>query len=324
MHRFAAALLAIGLVLLIGCAGPAQSPVAPAAVAPTLIPATSTTSPLPTPTATPTATPEPAPVRFAVIGDYGLAGEPARDVAALIKSWQPEFIITLGDNNYPHGAAATIDQNVGQYYHEYIAPYTGTYGAGAATNRFFPTLGNHDWETSGAAPYLDYFTLPGNERYYAFTWGPLRLFALDSALDEPDGVRAGSIQAGWLQQELAASTACWNLVYMHHAPFSSGDHGSSEWMRWPYQSWGADAVLAGHDHHYERLILDGLPYFVNGLGGGARYRLGSPQPGSEVRYNAEVGAMLVEATPVELTFQFVTRSGEVVDTYRLRQEAGGC
>ncbi len=85
--------------------------------------------------------------------------------------------MTTGDNNYPDGAAATIDENIGQYYADFIYPYTGSYGTGAASNRFFPSLGNHDWYTTGAMPYLDYFALPGNERYYRFTRGPVEFFA---------------------------------------------------------------------------------------------------------------------------------------------------
>ncbi|NIW44652.1 MAG: hypothetical protein GWN30_07780, partial [Gammaproteobacteria bacterium] len=57
---------------------------------------------------------------FAVIGDYGLAGQQEADVASLVESWNPEFIITVGDNNYPDGKAETIDENIGQYYAEYI------------------------------------------------------------------------------------------------------------------------------------------------------------------------------------------------------------
>src|SRR5215210_931586 len=79
--------------------------------------------------------------RFAVVGDFGYAGQPEADVANLVNSWQPEFVITTGDNNYEVGAAATIDANIGQYYHQFIYPYTGAYGAGAAFNRFFPVLG---------------------------------------------------------------------------------------------------------------------------------------------------------------------------------------
>ena len=119
-------------------------------------------------------------VRFAVIGDYGLAGEHLDAVAKLVKNWQPDIILTVGDNNYPEGEAATIDENIGAYFHEFIFPYTGVYGEGAQENRFFPALGNHDWNTLGAQPYLDYFPLPGNERYYDFVWGPVHFFAIDS------------------------------------------------------------------------------------------------------------------------------------------------
>ncbi len=284
---------------------------------PTLPP---TVTPTPTPTATPTPTPTSLPpTRIAVIGDYGLAGEPAAQVASLVKGWNPDVIITLGDNNYPHGASSTIDQNVGQYYHDFIAPYNGRFGAGSDRNRFFPVLGNHDWEAAGAKPYLDYFTLPDNERYYAVTAGSVRLFALDSYPEEPDGVSPDSRQAVWLRQALEQSTACWNIVYMHHAPFSSGLHGSSEWMQWPFQAWGADAVLGGHDHHYERIMRDGLPYIVNGLGGGARYPVGKPVASSVVQYRAQHGAMLIEATSGGISFQFVTHTGETIDTYEQQQ-----
>ncbi len=143
----------------------------------------------PTATATPTLTPEPQSVKFAVIGDFGLDGSAEADVSTLIHSWKPDFIITVGDNNYPSGAASTIDANIGKYYHDYIFPYIGTYGSGSDINRFFPTLGNHDWYTPNAQPYFDYFTLPGNERYYDFVWGPLHFFALDSDEHEPDGIK---------------------------------------------------------------------------------------------------------------------------------------
>ncbi|WP_337288947.1 metallophosphoesterase [Candidatus Methylomirabilis sp.] len=192
----------------------------------------------------------------------------------------------------------------------------GLRGPGATINRFFPSLGNHDWATTGAQPYLDYFTLPNNERYYDVVWGPVHLFAIDSDPNEPDGVTSTSVQAGWLQGELAASTACWKLVYMHHPPYSSGStHGSSTWMQWPYQSWGASVVMAGHDHDYERIIQGGFPYFVNGLGGRSIYSFGTPVSGSQVRYNGDYGAMLVDADEAGITFQFMSRTGTLIDTY---------
>ena len=65
-------------------------------------------------------------VRFATIGDYGWDGVPLADVANLIKSWNPDHILALGDNNYEDGAASTIDANIGKYFHDFIHPYTGS------------------------------------------------------------------------------------------------------------------------------------------------------------------------------------------------------
>ena len=86
-------------------------------------------------------------------------------------------------------------------------------------------------------------------------------------------------------------------------------------MRWPFADWGANAVLSGHDHSYERLLVDGIPYIVNGLGGGEIYAFRTPLPQSIVRYNTTYGAMLVTATQTQLTFEFYTRRGVLVDTY---------
>ena len=258
-------------------------------------------------------------VRLAVIGDYGAAGPAEGDVANLVKSWSPDYILTTGDNNYPTGSYESIDTNIGQYFHEYISPYNGSYGVGAVENRFFPTLGNHDYDTDNAQPYFDYFTLPGNGRYYDVVFGPVHFFAINSDWREPDGVGRSSIQAGWLKVELASSTSPWKLVVFHAAPYSSGWQGSTDWMRWPFQEWGATAVIAGHDHLYERLEINGFPYFTNGLGGGAIYTFEAPIPGSQVRYNADYGAMLIVANETQITFQFINRDGDVIDTYQINR-----
>ncbi len=253
-------------------------------------------------------------VRFAVIGDYGQAGPAAEAVARLVRSWAPDFIVTTGDNNYPRGEAQTIDENIGRYYHMFIAPYRGRYGPGADRPRFFPALGNHDWATAQAAPYLDYFTLPGNERYYEVRWGPVQLFVLDSDPREPDGIMVNSRQARWLRERLQVSDAPWRLVVLHHPPYSSSLHGSTQALQWPFAAWGATAVLAGHDHVYERIERDGVLYFVNGLGGHpARYPFRDPIPGSRVRYRDQHGAMRVEADPCRITFEFITVDGRRID-----------
>ncbi|MBK8905879.1 MAG: metallophosphoesterase [Anaerolineaceae bacterium] len=257
-------------------------------------------------------------VILTVIGDFGYAGTPEADVANLVHSWNVDYVLTTGDNNYPDGAASTIDANIGQYYQQYIGSYTGSYGPGAVENRFFPVPGNHDWNTGTLQPYLDYFTLPGNERYYEVELGPVHLFALDSDSGEPDGRTAASTQASWLQAELTSSSAPWKLVTLHHPPYSSSSvHGSDPDMQWPFADWGATAVLAGHDHTYERLQQDGIPYFVNGLGGRSIYSLGNPLPGSVVRYNLDYGAMRLEAGPHCLNFSFYSRGGSLIDSITL-------
>jgi hypothetical protein len=265
-------------------------------------------------------------VRFAAIGDYGTGDANTEGrVANLVKSWNPDFIITLGDNNYPVGAQATIQANIGAFYGDYIT-------ADLATNRFWPSLGNHDWYTDLALPYLNYFTLPGNERYYDLVKGPVHLFAIDSEAvnpnaplqGEPDGVTAGSVQGQDMLARIDNSTACWQIAYFHHAPYSSANHGSNTNLQWPFkdgQGEDADAVLAGHDHSYERVIVDGLAYFVNGLGGASQYTFGTPVNGSVIRYRDKHGAMLLTATETMLTFTFVTVDGEVIDTYAI---GGGC
>jgi tartrate-resistant acid phosphatase type 5 len=257
-------------------------------------------------------------IRFGVIGDYGDGSQDETDVADLVKSWSPDFIITVGDNNYNDGAASTIDVNIGQDYHSFIFPYIGGYGAGADKNRFFPSLGNHDWYTSGAGPYLDYFILPGNERYYDFVWGTVHLFALDSDTKEPSGTSSTSTQGTWLKNKLTASTAKWKVVYFHHAPYSSGEHGNSTWMQWPFQAWGATIVLAGHDHHYERIIVNGFPYIVNGLGGSSRYSVGPSVPGSVKKYNSNYGALSVTVDGTNsMKLEFFTRAKELIDSYTI-------
>jgi tartrate-resistant acid phosphatase type 5 len=262
-------------------------------------------------------------VRFAVIGDFGKASTPEADVARLVKSWNPDHVLTVGDNNYPDGEASTIDENIGQYYRTFIYPYTGRYGAGATVNRFWATLGNHEYRTTGARPYLDYFKFPGNERYYAVRQGPVHFFAVNSNSEEPNGNDRSSTQAVWLKNALAMSTAPWKVVFFHHAPYSSGSHGNSSVMQWPFQTWGAHIVLSGHDHVYERLIVNGFPYIVNGLGGKTRYSWGTVKSGSVVRYNSDFGAQLVDATDRSMTLKFYTRTGSLIDTYTMTKSGTG-
>ncbi len=256
-----------------------------------------------------------------MIGDFGTGGQAEGEVAEQVHAWGPDVVLTLGDNNYPVGAAMTLDAHVGAFYARYIHPYKGAYPPGAKKNRFFPALGNHDWGLGNVRPHEAYFELPGNERYYTVRLGDVAVFVLDSDPHEPDGIDAHSAQARWLREGLARSDAAFKVVTMHHPPFSSGRHGSQAVMQWPFGQWGADLVLAGHDHTYERIEREGVTYVVNGLGGRGQYQLGTPVEGSQVQFNADHGALFLEADATELKARFVTHAGLQVDEFRLVADA---
>ncbi len=181
------------------------------------------------------------PLVFAAFGDYGYSdASNEQAVANIVDSKGVDLIVTTGDNSYnasePSGISQ-IDWNIGKSYADYIGNYTGAYGSGSTTNRFFPAPGNHDYtDGAGISAYLSYFTLPGagitspgasgSELYYDFVEGPVHFFAIDSDQGQ-SGVDIDA-QKTWLQAQLAASTSPWKVVYFHHAAFSSStSHGSS-------------------------------------------------------------------------------------------------
>ena len=137
-------------------------------------------------------------------------------------------------------------------------------------------------------------------------------------------------QQAWLSSTLCGSNANWKFVYMHHAPFSSGGHYRAKLRQLRYQQWGADAVFAGHNHLYERVIrTDGInkcmPYFVSGFSGKSKYGFGPPIDGSMCRYNGFHGAMLVTVYGRWADFRFYSiddkdsgaNGGRLIDRYVL-------
>ena len=286
--------------------------------------------------------PDPKLVRFVVIGDFGYSKYHCEGVVSkMVQSWHKrlpvDFVITVGDDNYNRGKQATIKRNITDHYDNFVRERI-----------FFPTLGNHDWDTvrkepeytwGTPYPYLDYFDYlkqhsPNSQpavqgRYYNVSPNPLvDLFALDSDYREQDGTCCNSKQAGWLRGALADSKAPWKLVYFHHPPYTTArEDAPGAWMRWPFKQWCATSVLSGHEHAYERLDIEGLPYFVNGLGGNPwlyDQRSCPVQPGSQKRYNAAHGAMMVVANSREMEFCFYSVKRKApIDIYR-QQVPQGC
>jgi tartrate-resistant acid phosphatase type 5 len=363
----------------------------------------------------------PGAIRFAVIGDFGqtFADQtfPLDHVAAMIRSWNPDFVVSVGDNNYQLGLAATADVNIGKNFTGFVYPKTTEipveypYPPGAPPyNRFIPCLGNHDYgdvqnthiptpdNVALSQPYLDYFRralregLPAapnttvafadnaigqtykhnlftgdvedyapfsesqNLRFYDVRLGTasgpssVHLFVFDSNPTTPYGQfyqnrpvpnRNGSdssyteiaTQGAWLQQRLAASTARWKIVIFHDPPYNSAAGAENAvyqyaYMRWPFQAWGATAVISGHVHNYERLEMPdadangqplygqpSIPYFVNGAGGFIPEQGFDPSfviDGSKMRVS-EYGAQFVTADDNSINFLFFDLDGVLRD-----------
>ncbi len=297
---------------------------------------TATSTPTPTSTATPTSTPTARPpaasIRFAVIGDFGADTSALQDVAAMIQAENVDQIVTVGDNRYSANAFDTV---IGQYFCSFLAGISGGNHCptgDSPVNGFFPALGNHDYNDGGGInQYLSYFDLPGpgvassqtsgNERYYDVISGPVHFFILDSEAARNSSSELAA-QRAWLQAQVAASAAPWQVVVMHHPPYTSpSSHSSNSALQWPYREWGVDAVLAGHNHFYERIFREGIVYFVNGLGGRSIYSINGVLEGSQVRYNGDYGAMIVDGDALSLRFRFLSRIGVVIDDYTLTQAA---
>ncbi|CAN5791282.1 hypothetical protein BH23CHL8_BH23CHL8_10010 [soil metagenome] len=256
----------------------------------------------------------------AVIGDFGTADARSERVANLVKSWSADSVVTVGDNYYETaGGTGTdrYDSAVGRFYCPFlggVAPGEWCDGAQTEVNRFWPATGNHDYQEAGIDNYLAYFDLPSNERYYDVVIGPLHVFVIDSQ-------RARNVerspQRAWLKSALAGSASSWKAVVLHHPPYSSGPSGPTKVLRWPFNRWGADVVMAGHEHFYERLAAEGIPYLINGLGGARRYRFKAIDPGSVRRFRADWGALRLKATATSLKGAFVSVGSGTKDRFSL-------
>ncbi len=241
-----------------------------AACTPTQVaPPHATTLPVDPQVPTPTATAESSlSTTFALITDYGNCDEGEQQVAEMVRSWPVRMIATAGDNTQSVTDCAPYAQSVGAYY--------GSFLSGPDGPRFFPVPGNHDYENEGAgeSAYLDYFpqlrAMNDDPRWYKVNSGNVNLFMLDSELS---GADMGA-QKAWLKSALerarSEEPAFWNMVVFHRPPFSSGPHDPNTEMRpaagWDYKNWGADLVVSGHQHVWEELLVDGLPYVVAGVG----------------------------------------------------------
>ena len=228
---------------------------------------------------------------FVGAGDIAGCSSSGDEATAQLLDTIAGTVFTLGDNAYQDGTTAN-----------FADCYEPSWGRHKARTR--PSPGNHDYHTSGAAPYYAYFGAnagdPG-KGYFSFDLGEWHIISLNSNVS----MSAGSAQEQWLRADLAASTKRCTLAYWHHPRFSSSsNHGSSTAPQPLWQALydaGADVVLSGHDHTYERFapqrpdgVADaarGIREFVVGTGGISHYSFATPIANSEVRNDDAWGVL---------------------------------
>ncbi len=202
-------------------------------------------------------------------------------------------VFTAGDNAYEDGTAANFRDCYGPTWGRFL-------------DRTLPAVGNHDYLTTDAAGYFGYFGRAAGDPtqgWYARQVGTWRVYVINSDCVEVGGCRAGSPQEQWLRGDLAANPAACALAIWHHPRFSSGEHGNFESMVPIWQALydaGAEIVINGHDHNYERFDPqtpagradpNGIVEFVVGTGGRGLRKVGKPIANSAVRNDTTFGVL---------------------------------
>jgi acid phosphatase type 7 len=227
----------------------------------------------------------------------------------------PGTVFAAGDLAYPDGS----DEQFAKCY----APTWGQF-----KDRTRPTPGNHEYHSNGASGYARYFgTAAGDPKtaYYSYDLGEWHIIALNSECAQVGGCGADSAEGKWLQQDLAQHPAKCTLAYFHKPLYSSGaSHGNDAGMKPFWQmlyAGGADVVLGGHDHDYERFAPQdpdghadpnrGIREFVVGTGGKNSHRsFAAPQANSEIRQADTFGVLKLTLHSSTYDWEFVPEAGK--------------
>lgn len=236
-------------------------------------------------------------------------------VSDAVLATRPEVLLALGDEQYEEAAPQDW------------APYDLSYGRLRSVTH--PVPGNHEYLTEGASGYYGYFGARAGPRargYYSFDLGGWHLIALNSECGDVGGCGDKSPELVWLRDDLQRHRTRCTLAYWHIPRFSSGQHGDHAAYRFIWRALverGADVVLAGHDHSYERLArLDaegrrddrvGIRSFVVGTGGRNLTSVTGRREGSERVIDDAFGFLQLHLYPDRYAWQFRDIDGAVLD-----------
>jgi hypothetical protein len=221
-------------------------------------------------------------------------------------------VLALGDTQYQDGSLTKFQQSFDPSW-------------GRAKSIIRPAVGNHEYLTAGASGYYNYFGDAAGDAtkgYYSYDVGAWHIVALNSNCSQVGGCGAGSAQEEWLKADLAAHPSMCTLAYWHHPRFSSGAHGSDTtydafWK--DLYAAGAEIVLTGHDHVYERFApqnangaadSNGIQEFVVGTGGQSHSAFISIEPNSVVRNADTYGILQLTLHATSYDWQFIPEAGK--------------
>ena len=229
-------------------------------------------------------------------------------------------VLALGDLQYYCGALAA-----------FMYSYDPTWGRVKSIT--YPAPGNHEYQGGGAygcehgaQGYYTYWGWTAGDPiggYYSFDLGAWHLISLNSNCEDIGGCGPGSAEERWLRADLAAHPARCTLAYWHKPRFSSGMHGNdatyTAFWRALYRA-GADVVLVGHDHDYERFAAQtpagradpsrGIRQFVVGTGGKTHYGFRTIRANSRVRNSGTFGVLRLTLHPSGYDWRFVPEPGK--------------
>jgi hypothetical protein len=237
--------------------------------------------------------------RCDALGDDSTAMLTERILRADSAAGREVVVAAIGDLAYDSGTQYEFDECWGS-----------SWGASQSImSRIRPAVGNHDYETPGAAPYFAAFGHKAGDPergYYAYTAGAWRVIVLNSEIlfNRAFDREASIAQEDWLKRELREDAAQCTMAMYHRPLLSSGFHGGASEMLPIFSllhTSRVELVLAGHEHHYERFQpitpagqIDptaGTTQFVVGTGGATLRRTRRPLPQSAYQIQGRWGIL---------------------------------
>jgi hypothetical protein len=259
-------------------------------------------------------------------GDEGTAHIVDSVLTAAATKKSESAVFTLGDNAYPSGAGG-VDK-------DFPRCFSPSWGSARIMKVIHPAPGNHEYDSGSGAPYFTYFgdrAGPAGKGYYSYDVGGWHVISLNSELffgrSNPSEATA---QEEWLRKDLAGHRVLCTLAYFHRPLFSSGEGSPTQQVRGLWQilyDAGADVILSGHHHHYERFlpqtpsgvadVRNGIEEIIAGTGGGKLRGVHNPLAYNSVtEIHGRFGVLKLMLGSGEYSHAFIDTDGRVWDPAR--------